>query len=69
VSNWTHAICDDCWDEQRPESPSPQKGTGDPQACCYCGKPTCSGIFVRDDPATMTHPGPGIWPVHVEEAS
>lgn len=69
MSNWTHAICDDCWDKDNPERRSPRKGEGNPESCCYCGKATLSGIYVRDDPSGMTHPGPGIWPVHELEAS
>jgi len=66
MSEWTHSICSDCWDKQRPESPSPREGTGDTECCCFCGAATASGIYVREDPATLPHQF-GIYPVHVEE--
>jgi len=56
VSDWTHAICDDCWDEKHPDRPAPRKGQGPIEHCCYCGDHTTSGIYVRDDPATVPHP-------------
>jgi hypothetical protein len=51
MSNWTHAICDDCWDERYPDrNKSPRRGMGDLEMCCWCGKDTNSGIYIREDP-------------------
>lgn len=47
---WTQAICDDCWDNQNPERPSPRAGAGEAEQCFFCDKPTESGIYVRADP-------------------
>ncbi len=59
MSSWTHAICDDCWDAKRPERPSPRDGKGEPTMCCFCGAPTASGIYVREDPKKTKCAGRG----------
>lgn len=56
MSRWTQAICDDCWDEQHPDKPSPRRDGGKTETCAYCGKDTNSGIYVRDDPAQVPYP-------------
>ena len=66
MSDWTHAICSDCWDKRHPDRPSPRAGRGEWEACCFCGKGTVSGIYVREDPATTPHPR-GLFPVHDDE--
>ena len=53
MSDWTHAICDDCWDDRRPDTPAPRMTAGEIEHCCYCGRHTASGIYVRDDPASI----------------
>ena len=54
MSSWTHAICSDCWDKREPGRPAPRLGEPGPaEICCFCGLPTASGIYVRDDPATV----------------
>lgn len=53
MSGWTHVICDDDWDERNPDRPSPRRGAGPLEHCCYCGRHTASGIYVRDDPAAI----------------
>jgi len=50
VTEWTHAICGDCWDEKNPERETALRYTkGDKEICCFCGKNTKSGIYVRHD--------------------
>lgn len=53
VSDWTHAVCDDCWDDKHPDRLSPRAGTGEIEHCCYCGRHTVSGIYLRDDPTSI----------------
>jgi hypothetical protein len=54
---WTHAICDGCWKRRQPgRVPVRVREPGNRARCCYCGKATASGIFVRDEPTTPTHP-------------
>jgi len=67
MSNWTHAICDDCWDKQHPDRPSPRAGEGETECCCWCGAATWSGIYLRADPKDMPHQF-GIYPVHEERS-
>lgn len=49
-------LCDDCWDEACPETPSPREDRGDRETCCGCGEETWSGIYVRVDPANTPFP-------------
>lgn len=53
---FTQPLCDDCWDEENPESLSPRRGQGDHELCCKCGMPTRAGIYIRRDPATVRYP-------------
>lgn len=53
--SWTHAICDDCWDKKNPDRPSPRSNVGEMELCCYCGKKTRSGIYVRGNPKDAPH--------------
>jgi hypothetical protein len=52
-----HSICDGCWFAWHPERPT--LGTVNPandlEVCCSCGKPTRSGIYVREMPSKMQH--------------
>lgn len=54
--SWTQPICDDCWDEQRPDRPSPRTGAGEPEICSWCGLETHSGIYLREDPDKVPYP-------------
>ncbi len=53
MSEWTHIICDDCWDARHPINPSRRLDSGDEGVCCFCGKQTYSGIYVREDPKNL----------------
>ena len=48
---WNHMICDDCWIKERgdrtPVRLLPPYRTL--EMCCFCGKMTESGIYVRRD--------------------
>jgi len=52
MSKWTHAICQDCWDEQNPDRQAVRVVLGELERCCYCLEDTASGIYVRADPDT-----------------
>lgn len=54
----THTICDACWamrvaaagqPGREPVRAKPGVFPQEMPACCYCGQPTSSGIFVRDN--------------------
>ncbi len=47
---WTHLMCDDCWYLEK-GTQVPVAVKGDPRApCCFCLKPTNSGIWIRRNP-------------------
>ena len=56
--SWTQPICDDCWDTDHPDRPSPRLAQGDREECCKCGSATLSGIYIRVDPTTVNYPTP-----------
>jgi hypothetical protein len=65
---WTHACCEMCWLEREGTWETidpgvqvltsvrrPSRVTEAPiEKCCFCDGPTISGIYVREDPATLT---------------
>lgn len=56
--SWTQACCEDCW-VVREGARRPHRLTGERfrnQQCCFCGRITHGGIFVRVDPATVRFP-------------
>jgi hypothetical protein len=53
VSRWTHAICQDCWDEQSPDRPAVRAVLGEDELCCWCSEETSSGIYLRANPASL----------------
>lgn len=53
MSNWTHLICCACWNKRNPEKAVSEAETEGGTPCCVCGKPTESGIYFREDPATL----------------
>jgi hypothetical protein len=64
MSGWTHAICDDCWDKNKPGAPG-RLGIIEKSICCWCGRPTWSGIYLCEDPAALPCGG-SAGPVHQE---
>lgn len=65
MSGWNHCLCHDCWVELRGDR-VPVRVTGVPdEGCCRCGKPTNSGIYIRDTPMKFEHCETAR--VHVEE--
>ncbi len=65
MSRWNHAVCDLCWSEREPDR-TPVRFTVAPTVdCCYCGTPTTSGIFVRQDPTEVRCKGEAG--THVED--
>lgn len=47
---WTHSICDLCWKEKYPDREPVKLTDDDLQDCCFCGRFTRSGIYVRHEP-------------------
>lgn len=56
--SWTQAICEACWNERNPDRPATaiKPEFADEERCCWCGKATRSGIYVRADPAKVPYP-------------
>ena len=60
MSKWTHPICDPCWNNHQPRR-TPHRIVEehrDHETCCYCGNPTFSGIYIRDNPDNPPHHHP-----------
>lgn len=57
MANWTHPICQADWDRTHPdrEPVRLRREHRDPEICCFCGKPTIDGIYVREDPGVLTN--------------
>lgn len=55
--SWTHAICGPCWNA-KPENATRQtdeSGDGPNERCCWCGRFTARGIYLREDPVSLPH--------------
>jgi NADPH-dependent 7-cyano-7-deazaguanine reductase QueF len=59
---WTHSICDECWEDRNPDRVSHKILNPTVEACCFCGKSHDSGIYIRYDPRQLTcvHVAKGI---------
>ena len=55
MSDWTHAICETCWFKKNPGRIPTKLTQAEQETCCYCGQPTTSGIYLRDNPKTPKH--------------
>lgn len=54
MSKWTHAICAECWCDKNPDREATRLVHTVVERCCFCGRETPHGIYVRhspDDPA------------------
>lgn len=51
--NWTHPICDKCWNKRHPNRPPYKVNFGTNEVCCFCQSTTNDGIYVREDPTTV----------------
>lgn len=49
MSEWSHPICDDCWEFRSTAQPA-RLIDPDLEMCCFCGNYTKSGIYIREDP-------------------
>ncbi len=46
---WTHSCCVGCWNLRNPDRATEGSRDGPLELCCFCGKVTKSGIYVRED--------------------
>lgn len=63
MSAWNHPCCDACWKGREPRRVPVRLSAPNVERCSFCGEPTMSGIYVREDPATVPFP-----PAQKEEA-
>lgn len=54
--SWTQPVCVECWGERNPGREAVAHNWAPKETCCYCGRPTEIGIYVRVDPATVPYP-------------
>lgn len=50
MNKWTHAICMDCWMTKHPDRGPVKARDKVQETCCYCGRATLDGIYVRANP-------------------
>ena len=50
---WTHTICEECWEKKNPERKPVQFKKASKETCCFCGEAHKSGIYVRHDPREL----------------
>ncbi len=64
MTQWTHSICQNCWNGEHPEeggdwkNPEDQEPSREPvtlidvnvELCCICNTKTSAGIYIRRDP-------------------
>jgi hypothetical protein len=55
MSRWTHSICERCWLVREGLRPPLRLNLAESETCCFCGKPTQEGIYVREDPNKAQH--------------
>lgn len=63
-NDWNHSCCDTCWLQRcraagEPDRVATRVRLDRFQPCCFCGTWHGSGIYIRQDPATLScaHPG------------
>jgi len=54
MSEWTHRQCTDCWNERNPDRQAHMICGERSNTCCFCGKSTNAGIYVRHDPSDLS---------------
>lgn len=54
MSRWNHLMCAACWNaDERHVNKAVEGSNSEAQQCCWCQKPTTSGIWVREDPEKL----------------
>ena len=52
MNDWTHSICNKCWEQHIKREPVRVLDTKE-EPCCHCGESHLSGIYLRADPDTF----------------
>lgn len=54
--SWRQPICNTCWAARYPGAHAVRVVSADLERCCFCGRDTRSGIYVRVEPGTVPYP-------------
>jgi hypothetical protein len=49
--NWIHAVCPTCWLNTWAGRLPARLGDEEPELCCFCGRDTSAGLYVKRDPS------------------
>ena len=61
MSKWNHSMCTDCWINSNPGRQPVVVNIRSVEICCFCGRKTTSGIYVRYDPVALRCKGVHGW--------
>lgn len=53
MSEFTHHFCDPCWRVTHGQRIPYRVIDAADDVCCYCGRESSSGIYVREDPSLL----------------
>jgi hypothetical protein len=53
MSQWSHPMCQQCWEEREGIRVPVRVIERETENCCWCGNVTRSGIYKREDPAVL----------------
>jgi len=56
MNDWTQPCCDKCWDTFYENLEPLRMEEIKLEHCCFCGRDTYSGIYVRIDPDVVPYP-------------
>jgi len=51
--NWTHNMCQKCWDKKYPDREALTMKNAELTLCCFCGESNRDGIYVRHNPTEL----------------
>lgn len=54
MAQWTHNVCQSCYQGLYPGRQPVTMRVPQAEVCCFCGQPTTSGIYVRYNPAELS---------------
>jgi hypothetical protein len=53
MGEWPHPICLDCWDARNPGRVPRRIVEAESEMCCFCGRRTTAGVYLRFDPSEL----------------
>lgn len=55
--DWNHPMCDTCWNKKNAGAKPARIPAREIEVCCFCGRNTESGIYVRYNPQLLACKG------------